>query len=425
MIAFKRDTSGLYLAEIPANARVVFLFPGSVAHRPDLRSDRPGLDRSWPAWLHRLLRAVGNTRLGRFRGRRPQGLRCQCRHADRLVPRAAEHRAGPGLDHRTRYVVTNRCGILLADIPAKRDVPGPAGFVRTVDDGAVRGRVQQSADRQQPAGATVTFQSKAPFTSLALSGPFAGTASTAFELATADLVQFEAGMMYFSPPVDGGLVNALSYPVFRGAGGSTTPFGFNVTLDVLGPLDAARSFFQFTDPLVGSTFVTTNGKPFALATVNTGDIVTASRLIFRPAAAVAERTALLLSDAGGTVRPGARHQHQQGHDIRNRADAVRRHRHRVHHRQCRLDTGQTRVRAGPAGVSHPACARFANQSRLSRRHRDNLVGAACLRARHFTYRSRSARRSTSSRTVRPRCLPARRWTYCGCQVVIPMRSQGS
>ena len=152
MIAFKRDTSGLYLAEIPANARVVFLFPGSVAHRPDLRSDRPGLDRFWPAWLHRLLRAVGNTRLGRFRGRRPQGLRCQCRHADRLVPRAAEHRAGPGLDHRTRYVVTNRCGILLADIPAKRDVPGPAGFVRTVDDGAVRGRVQQSADRQQPAG---------------------------------------------------------------------------------------------------------------------------------------------------------------------------------------------------------------------------------------------------------------------------------
>ncbi|BCG81999.1 DJ-1/PfpI family protein [Mesorhizobium sp. 113-3-3] len=226
-----------------------------------------------------------------------------------------------------------------------------------------------------PAGATVTFQSQAPFTSLALSGPFAGTASTAFELAIADLVQFEAGMMYFSPPVDGGLVNALSYPVFRGAGGSTTPFGFNVTLDVLGPLDAARSFFQFTDPLVGSTFVTTNGKPFALATVNTGDIVTASRLIFRPAAAVAERTALLLSDAGGTVRPGARHQHQQGHghDIRNRADAVRRHRHRVHDRQCRPDTGQTRVRAGPAGVSHPACARFANQSRLSRRHRDNLV----------------------------------------------------
>jgi len=236
-----------------------------------------------------------------------------------------------------------------------------------------------------PAGATVTFQSQAPFTSLALSGPFAGTASTAFELAIADLVQFEAGMMYFSPPVDGGLVNALSYPVFRGAGGSTTPFGFNVTLDVLGPLDAARSFFQFTDPLVGSTFVTTNGKPFALATVNTGDIVTASRLIFRPAAAVAERTALLLSDAGGTVRPGARHQHQQGHghDIRNRADAVRRHRHRVHDRQCRPDTGQTRVRAGPAGVSHPACARFANQSRLSRRHRDNLVGAACLRARHL------------------------------------------
>ena len=159
-----------------------------------------------------------------------------------------------------------------------------------------------------PAGATVTFQSAAPFASLALSGPLAGTASAAFELAATDLVQFEAGLMYFSPPIDGGLVGALNYPVFRGAGGSTTPFGFNVTLDVLGPLDPPRSFFQFTDPLLGSNFVTANGKPFALNTVDTGDIGTASRLVFagRPQS-VAERAALLLSDAGRTIRPGARY----------------------------------------------------------------------------------------------------------------------
>lgn len=151
-----------------------------------------------------------------------------------------------------------------------------------------------------PAGATVTFQSQAPFASLALAGPFAGTASTAFELAAADLVQFEAGMMYFSPPVDGGLVNALSYPVFRGADGSTTPFGFNVTLDLLGPLDATRSFFQFADPVLGSTFVTANGKPFALNTVTTGDISTASRLVFsrRPQQSPSEQRYYYLTPAG-------------------------------------------------------------------------------------------------------------------------------
>src|SRR6185369_2939566 len=108
------------------------------------------------------------------------------------------------------------------------------------------------------------------------------------------------GMMYFSPPVDGGLVNALAYPIFRGAGGSTTPFGFDVTLDVLGPLDATRSFFQFTDPLLGSTFVTANGKPFALATVNTGDIATASRLVFagRPQQSPSEQRYYYLTPAG-------------------------------------------------------------------------------------------------------------------------------
>ena len=88
--------------------------------------------------------------------------------------------------------------------------------------------------------------------------------------------------------------------MFRGAGGSTNPFGFNVTLDVLGPVDPLRSFFQFTDPLLGSNFVTANGKPFALKTVNTGDIGTASRFVFagRPQSSASQESYYYLAPAG-------------------------------------------------------------------------------------------------------------------------------
>ncbi|WP_095197979.1 hypothetical protein [Mesorhizobium carmichaelinearum] len=312
MIAFKRDTSGLYLADTPANARVAFLFQDQSRTDPtfDLTAQSwvdpgqlgyiaffvPSATRDWAtfeAGVRKAFTANAGTQIGWF----PEPLSI----APVLVSITGQGTSSPTVAE--SFSLTFRQSVTFQVQPDLFELSTTVLF----DDASNSLQIANSQPpatllltATPPAGATVTFQSQAPFASLALSGPLAGTARTAFELATADLVQFEAGMMYFSPPVDGGLVNALSYPVFRGAGGSTTPFGFNVTLDVLGPLDAARSFFQFTDPLLGSTFVTANGKPFALNTVNIGDIATASRLVFagRPQQSPSEQRYYYLTPAG-------------------------------------------------------------------------------------------------------------------------------
>jgi len=312
MIAFKRDASGLYLADISAAARVAFLFQDASRTDPsfDLTAQTwldpgqlgyiaffsPSATRDWSAFeadIRAAFTANAGTQIGWFP--EPSSI------APVLVAVTGHGTSSPTVAQ--SFSLTFRQSVTF------QVQPDLFGLSTTVlfDDASNSLQIANSQPpaallltATPPAGATVTFQSAAPFASLPLTGPFAGTASAAFELAAADLVQFEAGLMYFSPPVDGGLVNALSYPVFRGADGSTAPFGFNVTLDMLGPLDPARSFFQFTDPLLGSTFVTANGKPFALSTVDTGDIGTTSRLVFagRPQQSPSEQRYYYLTPAG-------------------------------------------------------------------------------------------------------------------------------
>ncbi|WP_189407261.1 hypothetical protein, partial [Mesorhizobium sp. M1A.F.Ca.ET.072.01.1.1] len=311
MIAFKRDASGLYLADAPATARVAFLFQDTSRTDPafDLTAQSwvdpkqlgyiaffvPSATRDWGAFEAGVRAAFADnagTQIGWF----PEPLSI----APVLVAVMGQGTSSP--------TVSQSFSLAFRQSVTFQVQPDLFGLSTTVlfDDASNSLQIANSQPATllltatPPAGATVTLQSQAPFASIALSGPSAGTANAAFELAATDLVQFEAGLMYFSPPVDGGLVGALNYPVFRGAGGSTTPFGFNVTLDVLGPLDATRSFFQFTDSLLGSTFVTANGKPFALNTVNSGDIATASRLVFagRPQQSPSEERFYYLTPAG-------------------------------------------------------------------------------------------------------------------------------
>ena len=312
MIAFKRDSSGLYLADLPANARVAFLFQDASRTDPtfNLTSSSwvdpgslgfiafflPSATRDWQSFaagIRSAFEANAGTQIGWF----PEPLSI----AATLVAVTGQGTSSP--------TIAQSFSLAFRQSVTFQVQPDLFGLTTTVlfDDAT---NSLQIANGQSPAaviltatppaGASVTFSSVAPFASLAMSGPLAGTASAAFQLAVTDLVQFEAGVMYFSPPVDGGLVGALNYPVFRGAGGSTNPFGFNVTLDVLGPVDPLRSFFQFTDPLLGSNFVTANGKPFALKTVNTGDIGTASRFVFagRPQSSASQESYYYLAPAG-------------------------------------------------------------------------------------------------------------------------------
>lgn len=312
MIAFKRDASGVYLADTPANARVAFLFQDATRADPtfDLTAESwtdpaqlgyvafftPSATRDWKAFeagVRDAFASNAGTQIGWF----PEPLTV----APVLVAVMGQGTSSP--------TVSQSFSLAFRQSVTFQVQPDLFGLSTTVlfDDASNSLQIANSQPpaallltATPPAGATVTFYSQAPHASLALTGPYAGTVNAAFELAATDLVQFEAGLMYFSPPTGGGLVGALNYPVFRGAGGATTPFGFNVTLDVLGPLDASRSFFQFTDPLLGSTFVTANGKPFALSTVSSGDIGTASRLVFagRPQQSPGEERYYYLTPAG-------------------------------------------------------------------------------------------------------------------------------
>lgn len=312
MIAFKRDSSGLYLADTPASARVAFLF--REASRTDPTFDltaaswtdstslgyiaffNPSTTRDWQTFasgIRAAFAANAGTQIGWF----PEPLSI----APTLVAVTGQGTSSP--------TVSQSFSLAFRQSVTFQVQPDLFGLSTTVlfDDASNSLRIANSQPpaallltATPPSGSTVTFQSSTPFTSLAMTGALAGTACTAFQLATGDLEQFEAGLMFFSPPVDGGLVGALNYPVFRGAGGSTTPFNFDVVLDMLGPLDPTRSFFQFTDPLLGSNYATGTGVPFAFNTVNAGDIDTASRLVFagRPQQSPTEQKYYYLTPAG-------------------------------------------------------------------------------------------------------------------------------
>lgn len=141
------------------------------------------------------------------------------------------------------------------------------------DNGAVQLLAQAPGQQQQ------SFAAQG---SLALAmddsgGGHGGSVNAAFQLATLDLAAFEAGFMYFSPPV-AGVLQAMSYPAF-------TPYGqaqrmaLSAWLDVLEPLDGTRSYLQFTDAQLGSYFTASNGTTLSLSTTN-GASAGTSRLVF-------------------------------------------------------------------------------------------------------------------------------------------------
>ena len=136
---------------------------------------------------------------------------------------------------------------------------------------------------------------------LPMTGDAAGTINAAFQFATSDLDAFEAGMMFFAPPSSSGdPLTALHYPLLRAPGGASTPLNFSFWFDVLNALDGKRTYFQATDPTLGSYLAAANGKIFALNTTQTGPTSNLSRLVFsnRPNQTVSDDNNFYLAPAG-------------------------------------------------------------------------------------------------------------------------------
>ncbi len=417
MIEFTRQSSGLYLAtDQPATARVAFLFQDQSRNDPTFTLDSsswtsaaskgyiaffaPSATRDWNNFagtIRNTFTSNSGSQIGWF----PEApLTLQ----PNLIFVSGQGTAQPMLSQ-TFQLKFRQSVTYLAQ---------PDFFTTTVlFDDATNSLTINNPDQNTnvfqlsatPAGgATVTFPTTAPVTLLAMTGSFIGTASCVFPLTPQGLTAFEAGMMYFVPPKDGSLVGALSYPVFRGVGGSNNPFVMNVTLDMLALLSIRCAlFFQFTDPLIGCNYVTANGKSFAFTTVN-GD---PGRRLKPPgirhlAVAIGHRRQVLLSDARRPVRIHARRRRVAGHPGRN-ADAVRHHRHRVPGRRPRQRARQPLFLAEPARLAHRQW-RFGNQARLSGFDRDHLLRPdrrTSKRAPTYVSQPQGAPRST-------RRAPARR-----------------
>ena len=273
-----------------------------------------------------------------------------------------------------------------------------------------------------PSGATQTYQSTATSMALPLTGPLAGAATLTFPLDETALAQLEAGMIYFAP-VAGGLVSALRYPAFRAAAGQTAPFNLSLSLDILAPLDAERTFFQFTDPLIGS-YSWRHRKTLRLPErrrvgYRQGEPPRAGQ----PAGVGTHRCRLLLSDARRPVRAGARRRpgdrpgDRRGRDgAHRRAAALRRHRDRISARRRRGDTRCAGVRARPGrlaapgrpGLHQPGLSRHIGHHGLGpdRHHERGLCGSQVAPVQPALGRWRPKPRprgssSTSSGSIRP------------------------
>jgi hypothetical protein len=179
---------------------------------------------------------------------------------------------------------------------------GQNAFLFSNPDGAVRLVAQPVGG-----GGSETYPSPSASLTLPLDGAQAGAVNAGFQLDNNGLAQFEAGLMYFGPPAtSGGLLTALNYQVLRVPGTVLQQLSFNVWLDVLGPLDGTRTFFQFTDEsfqpnaqTISSYFADTSGNTFALTTSN-GDPDSTSRLVFanRPVNTVEDQNNYYLTLAG-------------------------------------------------------------------------------------------------------------------------------
>ncbi len=296
---FKRDPSGLYLSIDPGSARVAFLFQDQTQTPAtfDLTAT------SWSTTVGYLAFFAPSTT--RNWGDFAAGVRAafvQTQNAGPQIgwfpePLASATTVIAPLDAGTPPTLSNSFNLVFLNttcVVTPQQFGGSSNVA--FDDGSnsliMSGLTSVVLEVTLPAGGgTVQFPAQGlpvvTTLSVPLAGPLAGVATFAVQIAADSLSQFEAGMMYFSQ-AQGQLVAALNYPAIRAPIGSSAPFNFNVSLDVVAPTDPARSFFQFTDPLLGSYFVTATGKPFAfntvgganLAAMSEADIVKSSRLVF-------------------------------------------------------------------------------------------------------------------------------------------------
>jgi hypothetical protein len=299
MLQFKRDPSGLYLASDQNTARVAFLFQDQTQTPAtfDLTATSwsttvgylaffaPSTTRNWNNFATGVRAAFVQTQnAGPQIGWFPEPLA-----AATTVIAVLDSGAPPTLSNSFNLVFLNTtCVVMPEQFGGSSNVAFDDGSNSLMMSGLTSVMLQVTL----PAGGgTVQFpaQGLPVVTTLLvpLTGPLAGVATFSVQIAANSLSQFEAGMMFFSQET-GKLVAALNYPAIRAPIGSSAPFNFNVSLDMVAPTDPARSFFQFADPLLGSYFVTATGKPFAfntvgganLATMSEADILKSSRLVF-------------------------------------------------------------------------------------------------------------------------------------------------
>lgn len=176
-----------------------------------------------------------------------------------------------------------------------------ASNVFAIDNPSVGGQAAVRIVVQVPNGTSQTYFSNSSSLTLPLAGPHQGSVHVDFQLDVEALKQFEAGLMYFSPPSGPGQpINAFNYPLIRAPGGAAVSLSFSAWLDVLEPLADTRTFFQFSDPVIGSYFASGNGRPFALHTTNGSDLSKSSRLVFanRPVSTISDASNFYLTPAG-------------------------------------------------------------------------------------------------------------------------------
>ncbi|HYW09012.1 MAG TPA: hypothetical protein VE913_18780, partial [Longimicrobium sp.] len=311
-MTFQRYENGLYLTQAgvadPTAARVGFLFQDATRTDPTFELSRatwtdaanqgyfaffaPSATRDWRGFAAALRTQFAGNAPAQF-GWFPES------GAPTLVMVASQGTPAPWVQSAFTLTFNNVTLVMQANPFAQPtiafDDTGNAFQIANAGSSAI----QLTAAAPNQSGQT--FQSGSPFLTLAMDdgGAHGGSVSADFAFATTDLAAFEAGFMYFAPP-EAGLVTALSYPAFRAAAGDSAAMAFGAWLDVLNPLDGARSYFQFTDGALGSYFATGTGGTLALTTTNGSDPTLTSRLVFanRPVAHPTDTGTYYLTPAG-------------------------------------------------------------------------------------------------------------------------------
>lgn len=94
-------------------------------------------------------------------------------------------------------------------------------------------------------------------------GSTPGTLAIDLALTPEDQAALETGPMYFSQPA-GAALTGLRYPTFVGSAGGGSPIAAAAHIDPALQVDARRTYFRLLDPVLGTTFSTTDGRQITL-----------------------------------------------------------------------------------------------------------------------------------------------------------------